>query len=150
MRVPRQSRNNWCAGIWRSHVRCHCTTYPLRSLLSCTNLWLRSQKKVNVVLTFRRKTPCIRSMYNFCLGQFLFFVLVIFGWSAHSIFGSLDFASVSWPVDVIRWSTWKTKINIMSLLRPNKFWNWLDKIAIGSAGILKTATESQRILSTHL
>ena len=54
--------------VWttmRRHMRISCQV-PLYHLssptwLSCTNLWLWSQKKIHVVLTFRRKTPCIRS-----------------------------------------------------------------------------------------
>ena len=82
--------------------------------------------------------PCVGSMYNFCLGQFLFFVPVVFG-VLICPFGSLDFASVGCKMGQMGNENKHHELSstrlILKLTR--------DQISPHKS------TESQRILSTH-
>ena len=78
-------------------------------------------------------------MYNFCLGQFLFFIPVIFG-VLICPFGSLDFASVGCKMGQLEN---ENKHHELSSAKP------ILKLTRDQISRHKS-TESQRILSTHL
>ena len=77
----------------RMKISCRVPLYHLSSPILTELHQPLISKEDSYTLEILKKTPCIGSMYNFCQGQFLFFVPVIFG-VLICPFGSLDFASV--------------------------------------------------------